>query len=672
MPLERPTLSLSRIATLAQVQRPVVPVWRTRSTGSSTPSPQPVRAEGQGELFDAREVSEWLRATGRGNNPTAPEDAVAFAELAGSGGVEDQVMFQALTALLCLKVAVGEQLGDLGTEELLDLADDADPDDAYLYREIAAVDDLAPALAAWADQAASAAYSPVAAMERFIGRHIELATPRDPAVALTDHAAAVLARVAHAASGGATTVVDPTPGGSDLLVACNAAAAGAGVTARTVQRQDPASRLARRRLRAHDIHCQALLVDGDGAFQAPGDALVVAHLPAPSAPTMDRDAMLRAVDEIALQLTEGQVALVAAPASVLAKPLSGPSDEIRSGLLRSGSVRAIVALPKGWVRTTPQEHLTLWILAPTPRGTTPEQRYVLTADMANARFDGADLEYLLTDLEAGLRAPALAHAHAFRFSRLVSLPSLLTYRGDLTDTGAPTPRDPITGDEVAKRLNTLTRAFTEQNSRSVMIDIPVGRATAGQRPPTATIGWLITEKILRPVPGTRLDPGHIGATGGVRIIGCDELTGRRPLGERTIDAARFALEYPNARYTEPGDIVFATSPRIAAIVDYEGTSVVEAPARVLRLAAKQPVDQRGVLLPGVVAAGINTQPPHAKNVRAWPVRYTPPDQADELERHLRRIDNEQHALRQQLSLLAQLAHTAYDGVTRRSIALAGD
>ncbi|WP_149361559.1 hypothetical protein [Lolliginicoccus suaedae] len=670
MPLERPTLSLSRIAALAEVQRPVVSVWRTRSAGTSTPFPSPVRAEGQGERFDAREVSEWLRATGKGNNPTAPEDAVAFAELAGSGGVEDQQMFAALTALLCLKVATGEQIGDLGTEELVDLADDADPDDSCLYREIAAVGDLAPVLAAWADQAASAAYSPVAAMERFIGRRIDLATPRDPAVALTDHAAEILSRIALSVSGGAATIVDPAPGGSDLLVACNAAAPDAGITARTVHRQDPASRLARRRLRAHDIHCQPLRIDEGGAFLPPADALIVTHLPAPSTPTMDRDAMLRAIDEIALQLTEGHVALVAAPASVLAKQLSGASDDIRSGLLRSGCVRAIVALPKGWVRTTPQESLALWILAPAPRGTTPDQRYVLTADMANARLDQTDLENLLTDLEAGLRTPALAHTHAFRFSRLVPLPSLLTYRGDLTDTGAPTPRDPIAGAELAQRINTLTRTIAEQSSQPVAIDIPVGRATTGQRPHTATIGWLITEKILRTVPGTRLDPAHIGSGAGVRVIGCDELIGRHPLGERTIDAARFALEHPYARYTEPGDIVYATSPRITAIVDYDGTSVVEAPARVLRLASKQPADQRGVLLPGVIAADINTQPDHAKNVRGWPIRYTPTDQADELARHLRRIDTEQHSLRQQISLLAQLARTTYDGVTRRSIELA--
>lgn len=70
-------MTLSDVALLARVQRPVVSMWRKRSSGSVLPFPAAAAWDKGVELFDARDVTDWLQATGRGNNPEARKD-VAF------------------------------------------------------------------------------------------------------------------------------------------------------------------------------------------------------------------------------------------------------------------------------------------------------------------------------------------------------------------------------------------------------------------------------------------------------------------------------------------------------------------------------------------------------------------------------------------------------------------
>jgi hypothetical protein len=49
-------MTLSDVAALAQVQRPVVSMWRKRSAASAHPFPQPAALDGGRELFDADQV----------------------------------------------------------------------------------------------------------------------------------------------------------------------------------------------------------------------------------------------------------------------------------------------------------------------------------------------------------------------------------------------------------------------------------------------------------------------------------------------------------------------------------------------------------------------------------------------------------------------------------------
>jgi hypothetical protein len=131
-------MTLSDVAALAQVQRPVVSMWRKRSAGSAHPFPGPAALEGGRELFDADQVVGWLEATGRGKNPEARNDAAAFARMpATATGSAQGNTLDALTALLTLKAMTGTALGALSPDELLDVADECDPDDTVTSRLLA-------------------------------------------------------------------------------------------------------------------------------------------------------------------------------------------------------------------------------------------------------------------------------------------------------------------------------------------------------------------------------------------------------------------------------------------------------------------------------------------------------------------------------------------------------
>ena len=67
MPSHTPLLiDLTGVARLAEVQRPVASVWRTRFASSSDPFPQIVSSSGGRPLFDAISVAQWLTRTDRG------------------------------------------------------------------------------------------------------------------------------------------------------------------------------------------------------------------------------------------------------------------------------------------------------------------------------------------------------------------------------------------------------------------------------------------------------------------------------------------------------------------------------------------------------------------------------------------------------------------------------
>jgi hypothetical protein len=180
-----------------------------------------------------------------------------------------------------------------------------------------------------------------------------------------------------------------------------------------------------------------------------------------------------------------------------------------------------------------------------------------------------------------------------------------------------------------------------------------------------TVGAALASGSLHVVAGNRLDPADMHATSGARVIGPAELTGPSPSGDRHVDRLTFAASYGASRYTEPGDVVFCTSPRVAAMVDDRGGSVVVSPARVLRVDRHK---SHG-LLPHVIAADINRVAPQAKQWRLWRLRRAPAEQSAPLRETLKAIDAERMAALERVSQLDELAALVTAGVTDTTLTI---
>jgi len=663
-------LTLPDVAALAQVQRPVVSMWRTRSAGTDTPFPEPRASTDTQERFDANDVVAWLDATGRGKNPNHREELALFAALDDRPGDERRTTLDGLAALLTLKAGTGEQLAHRTGIDLLDLADDADPHDQYLYREVAALGEDVTTVAGRADAMSDAAWTPTAAFEQLVAQRARLRFADAPGSGLTRTAMDLVARLAVGLAGTeqpdavhSATFVDPT-GSSDLLVAVRGQLGDVDQPVAALTLDDsPGSRSAHRRLITHGWYVRNLPVDTDGRFTLPAASIVVAHLPAAGPRAPSDDAVLATLDEIALAMADDARAVVIGPASALTDALRAPGTvAARSGLLRTGRVRAVVRLPAGLLPAKPRQQLALWVLGPAHPGVAIGDRWTTIADLSAATLDASTVGDVLTDVVASMGDRASVHSHAFRFMHLVATSALLARKGDLVGTPRPRPqRSRRDAAEVALQVHDLLVAVNAPARPDVALSFEHRTPGASQR---ITLGELVASKAARVVPGHRIESGDLSGTGTVRVIGPDELTGVRAVGDRTIDRLFFSARYPAARYTEPGDIVFCSTPGIGALVDAAGLSVVQAPARILRLDRTKTPD----LLPDVVARDIRAA--HAPGGwQTWAVRLVPPRQRAALESTLTRLAVEREDVARRLAALDDLAATLTDGVATRTLTL---
>lgn len=672
-------LTLPDVAALARVQRPVVSMWRTRSAGTDHPFPEPAVRSGSQVLLDGHEVADWLVTTGHGNNPDVREEIALFAALdaaATAPGAPDQgATLAGLTALLALKATTGERLTGLTRADLLDLADDVDPHDAALYAEVAALGEQLPDLAAHADAVASAAYTPAAAVEALMVHRFRHGLRPYADTALSPAAVDVTARLAAAFLGDAaepepaseTTVVDPS-GGSDLLVALRHLFAEADLPAAALPpgtAGSPMVRLARRRLLAHGWWPDDVATDDAGRLALPGRTLVLAQFPSPARPVMSDEEVLAAIDDVAVAMDDDDRAVVVGPASAMAdRPRSAAVDAARSAVLRTDRVRAVVRLPARLWTARSQQRLAIWVLGPAHPDVPIAKRWTTVADLGGVTLTDAVAEDVVTDVVAALADRATVRAHAFRFARFVTTSALLAGSGDLVGTPRPRPLRPRrapaeTALKVAELLEVATRAGTSAPDLRFAVE---HREPASTR--TATLGDLVAAGAARVIPGNRLDPADIAAGGSVRVIGRDEVLGARRIGERTLDRLTFSTRYPAGRYTEPGDVVFCTSPAMGAVVDVEGFTVVAAPARVLRL---DRTHEPG-LIADVVARDLRTASPTAR-WRSWAVRLAPASQAAALEATLAVVGRHRADAQARLRALSDLAATLTDGVVTGALVI---
>ena len=666
-------ISLADVARLAKVQRPVVSMWRSRGAATHSPFPEPKERIGAQARFDAEQVVAWLELTGKGNNRDARADLAALVSLADLSSLSGDVVFAGLTALLALKAVTGEQLGGLDPEKLLDLADDADPDNSFLLREVTQLGVDRSRLAAHVDALCDAAFSPAGAFERLMIDRSRRHLPGD-AASLRDQARGLVAQVVRALAVEAgirpALLVDPTCGGSDLLVTtARLYDDELAPSAMTTDQDTPACRLARRRLRVHDIHRTDLHFNDAGAFELSQPAVLMAHLPAPGSPSMGAEVMLEAIDNIAVQMDDDQRTVVIAPAALLTDRLPDQTcAQLRDRVLRLGRVRAVVRLPKGLVTERPRQQLAMWVLGPSYADVAADERWMMLADLANVPLTADVVDDLVTDLVASTGDEAMVRAHAFRFTRMVQTRVVLASRGNLVEV-APRVERAHSGSaaDLAVRIATLNDQLRKspavgQLDFDVAPNPDLDNLTTAQH---ITVGAALVSGSLHVVAGNRLDSADMHATNGARVIGPAELTGPSRSGDRHVDRLTFASSYGASRYTEPGDVVFCTSPRVAAMVDDRGGSVVVSPARVLRVDRHKPHG----LLPHLLAADINSVAPQAKQWRLWRLRRVPAEQRSSLHDTLNAIHAQRDAALERVSQLDQLAALLTAGVTDTTLTI---
>lgn len=658
--LDAPLLTLPDVARLARVQRPVVSVWRTRAAGTDHPFPAPRGTRANQELFDAREVGEWLEATRRGNNPEALADADAFSIRSALDHGSSRIA-AGLEALLALAPLIDSPIDSLSSEELLDEADDADPDDACLWTELSALGDDLSTAARYARRLINAAYNPAAAFEQLTTATRERnALPSTDAMALVGSAAAELLRglAPHAA------LADPVPGSSEFALAVlRALPEGAEPRVLLADDGDASCRGARRRLLVHGPRPETLEVDAEGHFDVTGAAALVAHLIG-----SDPEQVLGRADNIALQMDDRQRAVVLAPARALTDQLPDKAAEaLRADLLRSGRVRAVVRLPEGTLPSRPREAQALWILGPAHADVDLADRWTMVADLTGIDLTHPVREDLVSDIAASLLSQESIWTHAYRFARITYTRNLIAARGSLVQLAGSPTRTADRPAELQVRIEELLSGLGTDAGRLLEHTVAQGPGTALA---PETIDRLLATRNLACLPGIRMDDGEASfAADGTRVLGVPELSdpGARL---RTVDLLEFVARHPGARLTEPGDVVFCTSPRPAAAVDEEGASVVPYPARILRISQADP----GGLSTALLAADINarascTGAAGDRRWKQWRTRRLPESQRRPLAEAMAAVVREQAEVRRRLEQLAELNRLLADAVASGALAL---
>lgn len=615
-------ISLPQIAALARVRRPVVSVWRTRFTAGADAFPSAVTTRAGRELFDATEVAEWLIETSHGNNPDAIEDAAAFAT-ASDQAPADAAYEAAVEALLALRVSDGMPLTD---GDLKARAQQADADDLAFRHEIHALADDSP-LPAFVERMIDAAYSPAGAAAA-----LRAQTPSHGADGasgpIADAGADLIADLAQAIVDSDSMALVDAPGalssGELLMTASDRLGDAADLHVPTTARS------LRRWLVIHDR--RPILASDLPSTDA--RAVWLARLR--GSPTADGLAQL---EDLLVELSDRQRMIVVGPDAMLTEPLTGPAAVSREFLLRSGRVRAIVRLPAGLVPSAVRQPLAVWLIGGPQGGAPLADRFTVIGDLRGVTLTAPRTHDLVADLAASLGTARDALAHAFRFVHFVRTSTLIAADGSLVAAGKPQRASRADPAEIAALIDQKLSDLGDADLLPALQPATIAPA------PDVLLGDALDAREARLIPGIRLDLAHTTDDDGYPVIGRAEVLARAA-SDRRIDRVTLALEYPRAQLTLPGDVIVLSGRRPAALVDRDGSSVVEYPARVLRLRDE-------TLAPDVVAADINGLP-GAVPLKRWLLRRVPPGQKAGLREALAGIVAARWDAERRASALAEL------------------
>lgn len=643
------TITAPAIAALMRVQRPVVSMWRTR--GGITPSfPDPLTDRGGRELrFPLDEVVAWIGATGLGNNPHAVDDAPLFGSTAERLALE---RFEEASMLLSACALSGAE--PLGVDETALVGLDPKIRGAvFSPREFA--DALADdGLRRELDRLVEAAFTPAVALGR-------LAELREQA-----------ARERPLACIGMETL---TP----LVEAC--ADGMAAIAPRGAAAEQLAAEVLARREHAHEGILELLAAD-DLLERERGLALVrtaLAHgVRATTAASASTGPVLRmlafgtasestpaavfeAVEDELAELAPADRLLVIGPAAALIDRLGDADQLARVALLApldaSGylaPMRFAARLPEGLLRRGGRMRLAAWLFAQPERAAWPvAPDHVVGADHSNL-CGPAEAEQLAGDALASLEPAPLRRSHAFL--RAVETAPAPFLRGNPMPIGARA----TLGAAGPEALNHAEDAASRAGG-DVLGDVVL--TTEGATIATRTVPWRMAVArggLAVEISGVRIARDELGQAGprAAEVIGPEEVRGELPLGGRGIDRFELERRHGHAQLTRRGDVVFVSSGRPDAIVDWQGGRVVVAPARVLRC---EPARGRGAVLdPAVVAADIRAQ--RGDDRLAWPLRLVPAGQLEGLRAVTAAMERRRAELAEELNALDELERVVHDGV----------
>ncbi|MDD0859399.1 hypothetical protein NHF46_20100 [Arthrobacter alpinus] len=234
--------------------------------------------------------------------------------------------------------------------------------------------------------------------------------------------------------------------------------------------------------------------------------------------------MLTAIDNISLGMTDQECAVVLAPAPILSDSLlrtthNREAEAIRSDILRSDRVRAIVRLPQGMLPSSPRQAQALWVLGPAHANVAIADRWTMVADLSGQEMTAAVRADLVGDLAASMGNRDYVRAHSFRFARIMRTRSLLAKQGSLTAAAQSTPNPALPSQASAAELIRAENLVESVNqSQTSTLSIALSAENRTELSPT-TVDAAIKSGAVKYLPGHRLADEHVEA----------ELSGRAQL-----------------------------------------------------------------------------------------------------------------------------------------------
>ncbi|MCG5457770.1 SAM-dependent DNA methyltransferase [Micromonospora sp. PSH03] len=659
-------MSYGEIALLAQVERPVVTTWRRRHPDFPAPIPG---SSGQ-PLFPSDAVLTWLLDRQLGNADAdslraerAMHTLTAYAREHGG-----RRLVLSLGAALCLRHLAGRPL----PADPLPLAERLDPDDEFLLTNLREAPALAD-LPGMVEHLIEGAYEASRAYQFLLGNCARFGWPELAADGLTPHLVTLIRFAADVPgrlrAGGHLTVGDPYACAGDLLAALLVDQEPEALSFNAAQPEPELARLVRRRLLLAGVPEFNFAVLPDDLNDEFADVnVIVTRLPYQPAELCDTAEDLARISDIADRLGPGCTAVVVGPAASLVDALRD-ADAItkRANLLTSGLVEAVVRLPGGAFPARPGHSVALWTLTRDPVPDT--QGRLLLADLSGGALDQRVVETAAEDILLWRAEGHRRDGHDPRTGLVVPLDALDLRRGAALRPPGPasvTLRSRQAADRPAL-IGEVERRLADAEQETIRYAEQHGALNTGavQRdgtwPRELSLGGLRTARRVRLLPGHRLLPEHVRPRGHHRVIGAAEVGAQS--SKRWMDRLTLAAEYPHVSLTEPGDLVVTTVPQFGVFLDEGGFSVIEFPARGLRIS---PGD---ALTPRVLKALLDT----ARNTARSPGAVRGPrlrdvtipdlsrDEAARLDNVLRRLDERERLLQRQAGLLAELRELAVTG-----------